>query len=157
MTFCNSFVEMLRLGPVARPHESAWSQGKRGGRGGQVLASEAVGGVHASQAPAGSGHPRHRGMESWPGLARTSGVYKNAPPGGASGNRDAPTLSFFSLFAALKRSCSSYSEREYESTPSTAKSDPKKKVARSKLLLVWPVAQSNSILFIWFLFWGIKT
>lgn len=46
--------------------------------------------------------PRHLGMESWPGLARTSSVYKNVPPRGASGNRNSKILSFFSLFATLK-------------------------------------------------------
>lgn len=48
------------------------------------------------------GTPWHAGTESWPGLARMCGVYKNVPPGGASGNRDSEILSFFSLFATLK-------------------------------------------------------
>lgn len=53
------------------------------------------GGAGPRRAPAGT-------MESWPRLERTSGVYKNVPPGGASGSRDSKRISFFSLFATLK-------------------------------------------------------
>lgn len=38
---------------------------------------------------------------------------------------------------------------EYGSEPSAVNGDPKKKVTRSKTSLLWPVAQSNSILFVW--------
>lgn len=55
-----------------------------------------------------------------------------------------------------KISRSSYSEMQYGSKPSTVNSDPKKKVTRSKIFLIWPGAQRNSILFTWLLSWGIK-
>ena len=71
----------------------------------------------------------------------------------------AETLRDFHSFPYLplrKISRSSYSEMQYGSKPPTENSDPKKKVTRSKIFLIWPVAQRNSILFTWLLSWGIK-
>lgn len=97
--------------------ESPQAQGKPGSQGpgpgdegavvpwlwGKDLAPRAVQAPHTEAAGSGGGAGPRRapasGMESWPELGRTSGVYKNVPPRGASGSRDSKRLSFFSLFA----------------------------------------------------------
>lgn len=56
----------------------------------------------AQERGAGSWHAPAIRMESWPEPERTSGVYKNVPPRGASASRDSERLSFFSLFATPK-------------------------------------------------------
>lgn len=110
----------------------------------------------AQERGAGSWHAPTIRMESWPEPERTSGVYKNVPPRGASASRDSEDFHSFPYLPLRKISRSSYSEMQYGSKPPTENSDPKKKVTRSKIFLIWPVAQRNSILFTWLLSWGIK-